>query len=143
MIGVDVLRLQLALRRAGTVNIALDGQFGDATEAAVKEIQRAHDLPADGIVGPRTQSVLPPGGQMPLLHVGMSGDAVAQLQRVLGVSQDLAGEFETHTEAAVARFQERHRIDADGVVGDRTWTCFLADGRTLEAAVGLQYAAGS
>jgi Putative peptidoglycan binding domain len=140
MTGVDVLRLQLALRRAGTANIALDGHFGEDTESAVKAIQRAHDLPADGIVGPATQSVLPPGGQMPLLRIGMSGDAVAQLQRVLGVTQDPAGEFGRSTQTAVARFQEQQRIDADGIVGDRTWNCPLADGRTLEAAVGLGYA---
>ena len=50
--GDAVKTLQRAL------NITIDGDFGLKTEAAVKEFQKAHNLIADGIVGPNTWKVL-------------------------------------------------------------------------------------
>lgn len=38
-------------RRRRRVNLKVDGDFGDATERAVKLYERSHGLPADGIVG--------------------------------------------------------------------------------------------
>ena len=39
---------------------AIDGIFGDGTEAAVRAMQRAAGLDADGIVGPLTKAALVP-----------------------------------------------------------------------------------
>lgn len=46
--GQEVKELQMFL------NISADGDFGPATEAAVKKWQTENDLVADGIVGPKT-----------------------------------------------------------------------------------------
>lgn len=53
--GEAVKRLQAQLRAV------VDGDFGPRTEAAVREFQRRHDLVPDGIVGPKTWAMLPPG----------------------------------------------------------------------------------
>ncbi|HEX8532515.1 MAG TPA: N-acetylmuramoyl-L-alanine amidase [Cytophagales bacterium] len=41
-----------------TLGIAIDGDFGPKTEAAVRAFQRGHDLVPDGIVGPKTWKAL-------------------------------------------------------------------------------------
>lgn len=55
--GDDVLELQRRLGRAG-FPLALDGQFGPATERAVRAFQSRVGLVADGRVGPKTDLML-------------------------------------------------------------------------------------
>lgn len=50
--GEDVKTLQKKL------NIAVDGIFGNSTDAAVRAYQKAHGLTSDGIVGPHTWEYL-------------------------------------------------------------------------------------
>lgn len=57
MLGADVEHLQDLLRAAGFA-IDSDGVFGPETEAAVRRLQAARRLKADGVVGPATLSVL-------------------------------------------------------------------------------------
>ncbi len=52
--GEAVKLLQARLRAK------VDGDFGPRTEAAVREFQRMKGLVPDGIVGPKTWSLLPP-----------------------------------------------------------------------------------
>ena len=52
--GSDVMALQQALWNVGYACGKVDGHFGGNTERAVKELQRAAGLIADGIVGPKT-----------------------------------------------------------------------------------------
>lgn len=55
----EVVRLQKSLRKAG-FDTAVDGLFGDDTEAAVRSFQEAAGLTVDGIVGPKTWRALEP-----------------------------------------------------------------------------------
>jgi len=58
MRGEAVRQLQEKLRAKGVYQGPIDGVFGSGTEAAVREIQRRHNLVSDGIVGPETWKVL-------------------------------------------------------------------------------------
>lgn len=54
MNGPDVEKLQARLTALGFPPGKIDGDFGPATEAALLAFQKAHDLLADGVAGPRT-----------------------------------------------------------------------------------------
>jgi peptidoglycan hydrolase-like protein with peptidoglycan-binding domain len=66
--GEAVKELQQAL------GIAADGVFGRLTERAVREFQFTHDLPVDGVVGPRTWAKLaaPDAAMQTLISMGFS-----------------------------------------------------------------------
>ena len=55
--GSKVRILQGDLKALGH-NIAVDGDFGEKTDKAVRSFQRTHGLTADGIVGPKTRLAL-------------------------------------------------------------------------------------
>lgn len=145
--GDAVRRAQRALRRTPNPSLALDGVFGPATEAAVKEFQQGAGLTVDGIIGPQTWAALPDGGPMPTLQQGSTGFVVARLQNVL--TNGAPGQWNTtpgpvdevfgpQTKAAVEAFQGWGGVPADGIVGDRTWAVSLhATNATLETMVGL------
>ena len=58
--GVDVKELQEALIELDydCGRWGADGDFGDATEMALKKFQKDHDLKADGIYGPKTHEAM-------------------------------------------------------------------------------------
>lgn len=58
--GADVIELQNALISIGYScgSWGADGDFGDATEGAVREFQKDHDLEIDGVVGVKTFKAL-------------------------------------------------------------------------------------
>jgi peptidoglycan hydrolase-like protein with peptidoglycan-binding domain len=144
--GDDVRHLQRALRRVPDASVAVDGIFGQLTEAAVRRAQLVAGLTADGVVGPKTWAALPDGAPMPRLSVGSSGDAVRRLQQVLTdgapghwtvAPHGVDGMFGPRTKASVEAFQRFADIAVDGIVGDRTWSAPLPGGGDLEGAVGL------
>jgi peptidoglycan hydrolase-like protein with peptidoglycan-binding domain len=147
--GDAVRRVQRALRRTANLGVAVDGSYGPATEAAVKDFQQGAGLSVDGIVGPATWNALPDGGPMPTLHEGSTGLAVARLQNVL--TNGAPGQWETgpgpidekfgpRTKASVQAFQAWAGVAADGIVGDQTWSASLhALSATLESVVGLEF----
>ena len=99
------------------LGVVADGQFGPATEEALKAYQKAHGLSVDGIAGPDTFLAL----ELPeliLLTVGSKGDAVKKLQEALNIAAD--GKFGEGTAKAVRAFQEQNGLDADGMAGPVT-----------------------
>lgn len=114
------------------VRVAVDGIFGAATEAAVRQFQRDHALAPDGIVGPLCWAAIlaagadaPPsaladdGQSRPTLRRGDRGAAVKIVQAKVGVHDD--GLFGPATDAAVRQFQRDHGLEPDGIVGPQSW----------------------
>lgn len=56
--GEAVEELQALLNAKFGFNLEIDGDFGKATETAVKEFQKQHNLTADGVVGKKTWAAL-------------------------------------------------------------------------------------
>lgn len=56
--GEDVKTLQTMLNTVDNAELSVDGIFGSGTQKAVKKFQKANDLSADGICGPKTWAVL-------------------------------------------------------------------------------------
>jgi hypothetical protein len=56
--GPDVKLVQGRLLQLGVARLAVDGEFGPMTRAAVQAFQRAKGLEVDGVVGPRTWKAL-------------------------------------------------------------------------------------
>jgi putative chitinase len=61
MRGTDVKALQQSLARKGFNPGAIDGIFGNGTQAALLAFQRSAGLLADGVAGPRTRAALSGG----------------------------------------------------------------------------------
>ncbi len=88
--GDEVRRVEQRLKDLGLYTGALDGAFGGGVQSAVKAFQKAHALPPDGIVGPRTWALLIPGDEPPAAP-SLASQPLAQ--RCLA----LTGTFETST----------------------------------------------
>lgn len=61
---------------------------------------------------------------METIKKGSKGEDVKILQRALNITVD--GYFGPGTETAVKEFQKKHGLDADGVVGNKTWEVILS-----------------
>jgi len=60
---------------------------------------------------------------MKTINKGDKGEEVKKLQTLLKITVD--GVFGPKTEEAVKAYQKAHNLDADGIVGDKTWASLL------------------
>lgn len=123
--GTDVRAIQYLLRDAlagnpSVVLPAVDGLFGAPTDAAVRAVQSAHGLPANGIVDRPTWAVL----AHPLVP-GDTGPAVTALQIELIAKRkapiSATGVYDAATASAVTAFQKHMRMTPLGWVSMTTW----------------------
>ncbi|GIF23338.1 peptidoglycan hydrolase-like protein with peptidoglycan-binding domain [Actinoplanes tereljensis] len=126
--------LQYLLRARGYA-VVVDGLFGPATTAAVRQFQQRHTLLVDGIVGPRTWASL-----VTVIRRGSEGDAVRgvqeefQYRNLCGCAGEWSvvdGIFGPRTEEAVRNFQgavhaEVPSMTVDGIVGPLTWRALVS-----------------
>ena len=113
----------------------VDGDFGPATQKAVRKWQKAHSVPVTGVVDAPTWAALPPsvGARACGQHVhgtgvamtcttlssGATGLAVVVLQTGLGTTVD--GQFGPATAQAVRQVQQDAKLKVTGVTNAHTW----------------------
>ena len=90
-VGAAVELLQLALGRAGLGPLETDGDFGPATEAALRRFQRREGLAADGVAGPQTFAALTPWLAGYRLRRVRAGESLWVLAREYGTTAEAIG----------------------------------------------------
>ena len=110
--GDEVKVLQLI------VGVADDGKFGSKTKTALKKWQKKYGLDADGVAGPKTWSKM--ADIAPTIKVGSSGTWVKVLEVLLETMTD-DGAYNAVEKQAVKAYQTSKKLDADGIVGPKTW----------------------
>ena len=119
----DIAALQVGLRAHGLYTGSVDGVLGATTTNAVRRLQQARGLAADGVPGPQTRAALGRYGRSaPLgrrtLVLGARGWDVAALQFSLAwhgfPSGPMDGHLGARTQRALKKFQVWAGVRADG-----------------------------
>jgi peptidoglycan hydrolase-like protein with peptidoglycan-binding domain len=125
--GTAVRQLQEALKEAGHDPGPVDGEFGPATEAAVRAFQQEKEIAVDGVVGDITWLNIDEDAVFshPVVRRGSTGLAVRRVQKRLTLAGydtgGVDGIFGANTESAVKKFQKDFGLAQDGIVGPKTW----------------------
>ena len=125
-----VVELQQVMTNLGYYTGPVDGVYGDATTAAVKTMQTALGVTADGIYGPETHAAL-----------GEKGNSIVQaLQTTLTTygyySGPIDGLYGDATTEAVKQLQGDVGVTVDGRIGPDTVAAFneaVANGTIIPA----------
>ncbi len=139
--GAEVRKMQNRLKELGYLKGSADGDFGAATEAAVKSFQAQNGLAVDGKAGTATLNKLysanakkapanvtntPKPTATPFTSY-KHGDTGAEIKRMQTRLKELGylngkadGDFGDATEAAVRYFQQRNNLTVDGKAGQKT-----------------------
>ena len=141
--STGAFQMQKKLKELGYYKGSADGDFGPATEKAVKAFQKANGLTADGKAGQKTLAKLYGSGSKSsssskdtgsssnakiskntYLESGKKGKDVKTLQNRLielgWLSGSASGTYDSSTEAAVIAFQKKAKLWADGKAGPKT-----------------------
>jgi peptidoglycan hydrolase-like protein with peptidoglycan-binding domain len=123
--GERVVAIQYLLNQRDAARLAVDGQFGPKTLAAVRTFQQRNKLSVDGQVGNLTWTKL-------IIQVsnGSRGSAVLAVQHNLRFSYGFSslavdGAFGPRTQTAVRDFQKKFGLAANGIVGPATWNALI------------------
>ena len=144
----SVAALQVALRAHGHYPAAVDGVDGPLTHAGLVSFQQRIGLAPNGRLGAATRSALGPLGRPLLgqreLGIGAVGWDVSALEFGLvrfGLSpKSVDGRFTVATAKALARFQAKRGLPADGIAGKQTYrTLGRNGGWTFTPAVRLTH----
>ncbi len=122
-----VKRLQSAL------HLQADGTFGPETEAAIRSLQARHGLTVDGIVGPATWSTIGVSGQATLKPPPGAVPATATPPSHSSDTVAHTASTGSSSGAAVKRLQSALHLQADGTFGPETEAAI----RSLQARHGL------
>jgi peptidoglycan hydrolase-like protein with peptidoglycan-binding domain len=132
--GTAVRQLQEALKEAGHDPGRIDGEFGPATEAAVRAFQQEKEIAVDGVVGAITWLNIDEDAVFshPVVRRGSTGLAVRRVQKRLTLAGydtgGVDGIFGAATETGVKTLQRDSGLTPDGVVGPQTWNAIDALG---------------
>ncbi|MFF9848843.1 peptidoglycan-binding domain-containing protein [Streptomyces litmocidini] len=115
--GSAVKAAQTQLNRYGA-GLAVDGAFGDGTDAKVRSFQSSHGLDADGIVGPDTWRALVTGSSG---GTGGGGGLLTQAQAAslftsAGITWSSSGNCSDRYNSACTSFEGLRQASADGAV---------------------------
>lgn len=133
--GTAVKSLQKRLIELGYLSGTADGSFGTATKSALMDFQTAVGYKATGVADVDTQQALEasdaPEKSGVTLKQGMTGDSVKTMQKRLielgYLSGTADGSFGATTKTAVAAFQRKNGLDADGIAGPATLAALYSD----------------
>ena len=119
----DVREVQTYMNKKYNSGLAVDGDFGRLTKAAiVKEVQKLIGTSADGIFGKNSKAAW--GSRC--VKKGSKGELVRLVQMMLicrGYSIGSAGsdaDCGAKTVAAIKRYQQKNGLSADGICGKNT-----------------------
>ncbi|WP_036607734.1 C40 family peptidase [Oribacterium sp. P6A1] len=121
-----VKKYQQILINLGYLEGEADGNFGLGTQNAIKAFQSRNDQVVDGYLGPDTRTAMESPNAIPFaMRLGEQSESVKDLQQYLVkygyLSSDKAtGYFGELTKSAVANFQSRNGLTADGLAGAKT-----------------------
>lgn len=141
--------IQLLLRDNNFYYGAIDGVYGSRMRSSIISFQRSRNLNANAVINDETWEALidldkrtSPSGfvflekysasSAPMLRLGSRGQAVRDVQTFLKQQGFYVGQVDgiygRSTAAAVKSFQQnRAKLKADGIVGDRTWQAMIND----------------
>lgn len=134
--GADVTRIQKLLYDL-KYTITVDGDFGEKTEAVVKQFQKDNGLVLTGIVNDVVEGAMEAALRKPkvpekktvtgaYLKKGDAGAAVVALQKAInktGIKTKLEedGVFGQATVDALKAFQKKNKLTVDGIAGPQTF----------------------
>ncbi len=133
MSGERIMAIQERLMELGYMDYDEPTEyFGSQTKRGVETFQRRHNLPIDGEVDDVTYDRLMRGDALPyMVTIGDEGTDVEELQKrlvELDYMNKATGYFGDETAAAVREFQDRNRLDVDGMIGNQTREALYGEG---------------